>query len=1104
MKRHTQLLTASLLLAALAPLQTRAAVKTWSGAASAPWDTTSFNWSSPSIPWAQGDDAIFGAAGNSPVVLAEDINVNSMTFNTEYTISAAGRYSTNAVIVANATNNIALSIYGTNTLTKLGTNTTILLGDASVGDPNHYTGGTYVRAGTLIVRAVNPNGATSYAVSDVEAVDSGATLQMGTLNDGSDATVGCIGCASNIRPANNQLRHSGSTGKLNLTGGTYDGNGDNNGFNYPPFSGTGTIINSSPYQRAVMKLDRNDGSTFVWAGQIKDGGVTIAKNSGGPGYQMGVDMNGGNFKMIWSGSNSFSGFIRMNSAGSGNKITLTGNGTLGYPTPYNCPSRHILMNSGSIDFGGTSQKTGIFWTKGDGDGCSITNSAFGTLSTVTVCFNTTNSTLPGNGGSAGGITCSIKDDPSTGGTIGITKQGVGIQAVGGNNGVNSVNGTPVNNYHGDTVVNNGILEIINATAISANSAYRLNGPGVIQLDYAGTANVKQLFVNGGQKANGTYGAAQFPGIITGGGTLTVTGSTGVDYVWDNAEANLLWSTTNVNWTGSAFTQDGGAIFNAAGAGTVSLGENIGFSNLTFNASRDIQANFFYSTNNNTTVFAGAGTSNYLGLAMYGPGTLTFTGTGTTMLGGDTTVNDPNHFTGGTYIKSGTVILNAAGSGSGATAGSAHAIESIEALDTGATLVIPNFWNGSTIISSSRNQVGASIPGTRLNMTGGTIDLNDCSRNNSQDLPIPDGSGLIVNNGSHAQAGLFIIADGLNHTFSGVIADGNNGVLATNNNLGFSPGYQIGIVQVNGSKNGGGGVWTLSGPNTFSGSIRLSAALAIKLVGAGTLGKPTTNGLTGPLRIADDNSYIDMNGTSQTLSLMVNGNTLARIVNNAVGTVSTMSLGMGMEQATRNAPYRLMDNDGTGGIMAYRKINSAPYIAGDGVTLVTTCRQGLRNDCVATYSGDTTIDAGVWDILGTSGVSPNSAYRINTTTANFGPGKLRLGYVGNANCRQLWIDGVQQPNGVYAHTGNGLGAIGVAGIDTTGTGTITVTGFAPVVLNASNSGGNLNLSWSGVYKLQSSPSLTPAVWTDVPGAVTSPVVIPINPATPAKFYRLATL
>lgn len=1095
MKRYTPLIAASLMLAALAPLQTRAAVQTWNnGAANSLWDTTSANWASPST-WVQGNDAVFNAAGAGAVSLASDITFGNITINSSREINSAVQFMTNSaasVITAAAgtSNNLATSIYGAGNLTYAGSGTNVLLGAPAAGDANHYTGGTYVNAGTVILRAVGVNSSSSWAVSDVEAVAAGATLQMGTLNDGSDLTVGCIGCASNIRPPNHQIKHSSSGGKLNLTGGTYDGNGDNNGFNYPPFSGTGTIINTSPYQRAVMKLDRGDGSTFVWAGQVMDGGQTIAKNSGGPGYQMSVDMNGGNYKFIWSGSNSFTGFLRL--SGPDNKLTLTGAGTLGYATSINQPARQILMNSGTIDLNGTSQKCGYVYTGNDANSI-ITNSAFGTTSTLTVGFNGTNLVAFNGAATPRGIRNGLRDDPTVAGTLAVTKEGVGIQPIGTYAADNNVGPNAQCNYHGNTTVNNGILEIVSSTGLSAFSAYVLNSPGVLQLDAGVAGNVKQLFVNGAQKANGTYGAAQFPGIITGTGTITVTGSTGVDKVWDNGSADLLWNTTSVNWTGSTFSQNDGAVFNGTGPGTVSLSENIGFSNLTFNASRDIQAATFFSTNNNTTVFAGAGTSNYIGLAMYGPGTLTFTGTGTTTLGGDTTVNDPNHFTGGTYIKGGTVILNAVGSGSGATAGSAHAIESIEALDTGATLVIPNFWNGSTIISSARDQVGAAIPGTRLNMTGGTIDLNDCSRNNSQNLPIPDGNGLIVNNGSHAQAGLFIIADGLNHTFSGVIADGNNGVLATNNNLGFAPGYQIGIIQVNGSKNGGGGVWTLSGPNTFSGSIRLGSALGIKLVGQGTLGKPTTNGLTGPLRISDDNSFIDLNGTSQTLALMVNGNTLGRIVNNAAGTVSTMSLGMGMEQATRNAPYRLMDNDGAGGIMAYRKINSAPYIAADGVTLVTTCRQGLRNDCVATYSGDTSIDAGMWDVQGAAGISPNSAYRINTTTANFGPGVLKLSYAGNANCRQLWINGVQQPNGVYG--------AGTPGIDAASTGTITVTGFAPATVNAVQSGSNLNLSWAGVYKLQSSTNNVLGPYTDVAGAGLNAATIPINPNIGAVYFRL---
>lgn len=81
------------------------------------------------------------------------------------------------------------------------------------------------------------------------------------------------------------------------------------------------------------------------------------------------------------------------------------------------------------------------------------------------------------------------------------------------------------------------------------------------------------------------------------------------------------------------------------------------------------------------------------------------------------------------------------------------------------------------------------------MTGGTLDLNNDPKN--EVVRVPDGFGLIINNGSSVQAGLNVIMDGLDHTFSGVIADGNNGVLIGDNS-GQGPGYQIGIVSISGT------------------------------------------------------------------------------------------------------------------------------------------------------------------------------------------------------------------------------------------------------------------------------------------------------------------
>ena len=327
----------------------------------------------------------------------------------------------------------------------------------------------------------------------------------------------------------------------------------------------------------------------------------------------------------------------------------------------------------------------------------------------------------------------------------------------------------------------------------------------------------------------------------------------------------------------------------------------------------------------------------------------------------------------------------------------------------------------------------------------------------------------------------------NKTFAGVIADGNNGVLATNNNFNGGPGYQIGILQLNSGLGGSGGTWILSGSNTYSGSTRIDAGTGgIRLEGNGTIGFPTPNGLTGPMRIYG--GFLDLNGHNQTISLLQDGNSSARIFNSAVGTVSTLTIGYGNEQANRSCSYQLMDNPGTGGILALRKIITAPYQIPNSSLMATNCYQKLTATCVATYSGDTTVDGGTLWIQGPSAISPNSAYRLST--ANYAT--LRLEYVGTANCRQLWIDGVQQPNGVYG--------AGTSGIDPLSTGTVTVTGADPT-LTFSRSGNTLTLSWVGSgYKLQYKTGSLAAPWCDYTGGTSSPVVTTIGSG--AKFFRLS--
>lgn len=483
---------------------------TWGGA----------NWTSPET-WADGGDALFQEAGVGTVLVGATTVIHKLDFRSPgYVVQGNGGSlqlggdAAGAVVSARSPATVAASLVGEQRLVVVGNSELTLAGDATASVANSFTGGTYVRGGTVVLKAagVTTTG-DSFALGNIEAIDAGATVRVGTVNDGTN----------NVRPSDGQVLRTATSGRLRLTGGTFDNHGDDNGLQYPPPEGFGTIVNSSPYKRAVLKLQRGDGGVFVFDGQIKDGGPNDT-TSQGIAHQQNVDMNGGNYTLVLGGSNSFTGFIRLNSA-TGNTIILTNRGTLGYPPPVNCPARHILMNSGKIDLNGTSQKVGYVFTGNDA-GSVITNSAFGTVSTLTVCFNCTNLVAYNGAATPRGLRAPLLDDPATGGILALVKEGPAIQPLGTYPADAPAN--PVaSNYHGDTTVNDGILQVLSLAAVSPNSAFRLNTTrGILQLNFAGVAPVKQLFIDGKELPNGTYGAETAP--ITGGGRLEVTQSAFVE------------------------------------------------------------------------------------------------------------------------------------------------------------------------------------------------------------------------------------------------------------------------------------------------------------------------------------------------------------------------------------------------------------------------------------------------------------------------------------------------------------------------------------------------------------------------------------------------
>ena len=245
MKKHIPLIAAAALLTALAPFQTRAALNTWTSATDSTWTTNvTHNWTSPTN-WVNGDDAVFGATGAGAVSITDfNVAANSVTFNApgytlNETIQFAGPGGNSqltltgiATITNNADTTISAPIVGTSGLTIRSVDSLtnlLLIGDVGFGIANSYSGGTFIRSGTVTLRAKGVNGGgglpVSCALNGINALDTNATVRLGVTY-----SVLPPAAPPYTRTAvlNGQLAYDVAGNLLHLTGGTFDLYGDNN------------------------------------------------------------------------------------------------------------------------------------------------------------------------------------------------------------------------------------------------------------------------------------------------------------------------------------------------------------------------------------------------------------------------------------------------------------------------------------------------------------------------------------------------------------------------------------------------------------------------------------------------------------------------------------------------------------------------------------------------------------------------------------------------------------------------------------------------------------------------------------------------------------
>jgi len=549
MKKYTPLIAVSLALAALAPLQTKAANNTWIGASGGQWDlSTGGNWS-PTSPWVNGDDAIFGAGGGSFVNLGSAVSAPSLTFSSpNYNIYSANTAFdltlTGAVSITNNAADVKIqsSIRGTGGLKYYGTGDITLTGNTNVPSTdtincNTYTGETFIYSGTLIGKAAtNATGNTQnnlnnhggqWAISAVGGVYPGAKLKIG--NEYRGAQFNFLAPRGQIREGSHVI----------MAGGVFDGNGDDNLQSYPAIYGTGYVTNGSRVARSVLKMGVPDG-----VNQVVNCDYLISSPSDAPivspitnkfageiHFDLGGDgdlngnLNPSTTRWIFSNTNKFYGTWRFSTY-----VRITKDGALGKVYKYLTPNTLRMGDGATLDLYGTTQETGGFVGGASSPGgvpkgrvCNnkpdslaiLTigaanlglNALAPSLETVTD-YGTNILWTPGGGNVwAGGVV----DNTGVGGKLGITKVGTNIAQF-----------TGTWNISGPLVVSNGFLNLVPGAGAGATPV--LNGPvylysngnipGTVTNSYLGLFTITQnaviqvpaLYIDGVPQTNGLYGA----------------------------------------------------------------------------------------------------------------------------------------------------------------------------------------------------------------------------------------------------------------------------------------------------------------------------------------------------------------------------------------------------------------------------------------------------------------------------------------------------------------------------------------------------------------------------------------------------------------------
>lgn len=938
---------------------------------------------------------------------------------------------------------VAGVIQGTGSLIKTGAGTVTLSGN------NTYSGATTVSQGVLSVTVDNALGTTGGGTS----VASGATLDFNgvnytatealTVNGGALAnnsstihstfagaiTLGASGSTVSVPTSDRRLKLSGNVGD----GGSAFG---------LTKSGSGTLFLSG--------TNTYTGQTSISSGAIHlEGGAAIADTGSvaltATGTVLTLDvseaigaLSGVSGTVIFIGSHtlttssgldtSFAGSIQ----GTGGGLTKDGAGTL-------------TLSGANFHTGTTTVNGGNLTLSG---GSAIDNTGAVVLAnTAGVVLTLSNSERIGSlsgGGTTGGNVSLGASTLTTGDATDTTFAGV-LSGVGGGltkAGTGKFTLTGTNTYSGTTTISAGTLEIgnggttgslgtggvvDNATlVINRSNAYALNntisGTGAVQQIGGGTTTISgnNSYAGLTTVSNGTLAVTANNALGTTAGATTVAGGATIDFL------GVTYTTTEtVNLSGTI--SNSSATTNSSFAGNIALGADVTATVPT--AARSLTLSGGISGGQSVTK-TGAGT-------LVLSGTNTFSGALNVNVGGVTVVN-------GNAIDNGSTVTLANVAGVVLTLQSSETIGALEGggatggnVDLGANTLttgsLPTSTFGGVISGTGGLTLNASNSGYSFILTGSntytgqTTITNGFLELNAGGTALSDSTPVVIN-GTGGK--LFLNQSETVGSLAGTggEAGGVGGVALTagglNTDTTFSGMFYRQIIKVG------------SGKLTFDSALNAGASA---IVNAGTLA------LTGGDAMGDAEQVV-INGS---------GN-LQLLANETIGWVSSGSA---------SATVDLGANTLTTGGGTLLPFTFAGVMSGTGGGLTKTGGSSTMTLTGAnTYTGATTISAGILELNNAGGNALSNVTAVNLSGANttlvLTTGETIGSLAGVATSNVTLNANTLTTGGNNGTTSFGGVIAGTGGLTKAGSGTMTLTGSNTYGGTTQISDGSLVLNHAG--------------------------------------------